>query len=252
MTVAAVLLVVLACAGGAALQATAGFGFALLAAPILVHELGATEAVGLLGVLSVLVNALTLIGARRARSAERRLLTGELLRLAPPATAGLIAGALLLGVVGDAARQAMLAAAVLAALVVARRQAVPHGPTCPPRPGWRVLAGLGAGALTTTIGVNGPPLVLWLRACGATPSQLRTTLAVAFLTAGVATVAVLAALGDLRPGYTAVLVGAVSVLGGHAAGRRRAATLAVARHERLVTTVLAVTALAAAVSALAA
>jgi uncharacterized membrane protein YfcA len=247
VTLVEALLVALACAGGAVLQATVGFGFALLAAPILVHELGATEAVGLLGMLSVLVNTLTLLGGRSTRSTEPRLLTLELLRLAPPAAAGLVAGALLLGLVSDAVLQAVLAVMVLAALAVRREPiaaAAPHA-------AWRVVAGFGAGALTTTIGVNGPPLVLWLRARGATPDQLRTTLAVAFLVAGAATVAVLAAFGDLRPEATAVLVGAGGVLAGHTAGRRRAATLAVARHERLVTGVLAVTALAAAVSALA-
>ncbi len=246
MTVLEATAVVLACAGGAALQATAGFGFALLAAPILVHVLGATEAVGLLGVLSVLVNALTLRGGRRRDAAGPTVLTLELLRLAGPVAAGLLGGALLLGTVPDAALQGVLAVVVLAALVL---QGHPDAAT-PPRGAWRLAAGLGAGVMTTTIGVNGPPMVLWLRARGATPAQLRATLAVAFLVAGLATVAVLTALGDLELGAIAVLGGAAGVLVGHAVGRRQAASMAVQRHATLVTVALALSAVAAATSAL--
>lgn len=185
-----------------------------------------------------------------ASSRGPTLLALELLRLAPPAAVGLVAGALALGSVGDAVVQAVLAVTVLVALAVAHaRGDTTTTATAAPHPAWRAGAGLAAGALTTTIGVNGPPLVLWLRARGATPEQLRTTLAVAFLVAGVATLAVLAALGDLHPGLGAVLAGVAGVLAGHAAGRRQAAALAVGRHEWLVTAVLGLTAVGAAVSA---
>jgi uncharacterized membrane protein YfcA len=240
--------VVLACAGGAALQATAGFGFALLAAPVLVRALGATEAIGVLGVLSVLVNTLTLGAGRGSRGGGRpTVLTLELLRLAVPVGAGLVAGALLLGVVPDPVLQAVLACAVLAALALGRAPDV----AAAPRGAWRLVAGIGAGVMTTTIGVNGPPLVLWLRARGASPEQLRATLAVAFLVAGAATVLVLAALGDLHPDPGTLLLGAVGVAAGHAGGRRQAAGMAVQRHARLVTGALALSAVAAAASALA-
>lgn len=244
VSVAAILVVCLACASGAALQAAAGFGFALMAAPFLVRLLGPGDAVALVAALAIVVNALTL-GLSRASGAT--VLTVELLRLAPGAAAGVVAGALLLGVVPAAALQATLAAAVLAALVIGGRSGgVPVGA---PRPGHRQLVAVAAGAMTTTIGVNGPPLVLWLRGRGATPEQLRATLAVAFLVAGAATLAVLAALGELGLGSGPILAGGAGVVAGHALGRRGAAAMAVARHERLVTATLALSAVAAALSA---
>ena len=262
MTAIQTIVVLVACAGGAALQATAGFGFALLAAPVLVRALGPAEAIGVLGVLSILVNVLTLAGtasrAKAGRAPNPRsaagsdaspsgVLVGELLRLAPPAAAGLIIGALLLGIVPDAVLQAVLAAAVLAALVT-RGGAPPT--VVPPRRAWRMLTGAGAGLMTTTIGVNGPPLVLWLRARGATASQLRATLATAFLAAGAATVLVLALLGDLHVDPITVVIAAVAVGAGHSAGHRRATAMAVRRHEQLVTVVLVLSAVGAAVSAI--
>ncbi|MBI5107033.1 MAG: sulfite exporter TauE/SafE family protein, partial [Solirubrobacterales bacterium] len=48
---------VLAVFAGGLLQGTAGFGFALLAAPLLVALLGPQEAVGALVVLGAVVNA---------------------------------------------------------------------------------------------------------------------------------------------------------------------------------------------------
>lgn len=60
-----IFVVCLACASGAALQAAAGFGFALVAAPLLVVVLGPNEAVALLAVLAVGVNVLTLAVAGR-------------------------------------------------------------------------------------------------------------------------------------------------------------------------------------------
>jgi hypothetical protein len=246
VTAAEAIVVVLACAGGAALQAAAGFGFALLAAPALVRVLGPTEAIGVIGVLSVLVNVLTLTTPRPRSAQAPTVLTLELLRLAPPATAGLVTGALLLGVVPDAVLQATLAVAVLLALLTRGGRAI----AAPPRQAWRLVTAFGAGLMTTTIGVNGPPLVLWLRARGATPDQLRATLAVAFLLAGAATVVVLAALGDLHPAPGTVLLCAAAVLAGHTAGRRRAAGMALHRHDRLVTGILALSAVAAAASAI--
>ncbi|MCW3017114.1 MAG: hypothetical protein JWO02_4206 [Solirubrobacterales bacterium] len=251
MTAAEAIVVVLACAGGAALQATAGFGFALLAAPALVRVLHPAEAIGVIGVLSVLINALTLATGRGPRDGRTTgagpILTMELIRMAPPAAVGLVAGALLLGVVPDAVLQAALAVAVLAALLTRRRDAADAPP---PRQAWRVLAAFSAGVMTTTIGVNGPPLVLWLRALRPTPAQLRATLALAFLVAGAATVVVLAALGDLHAGPGTILLCAAAVLAGHTAGRWQAASMALHRHERVVTGALALSAVAAAASAI--
>jgi H+/Cl- antiporter ClcA len=55
-------------------------------------------------------------------------------------------------------------------------------------------------ALTTTVGINGPPLVIWLRARHATLTQLRDTLAIIFLTLNLAAIPSVAAHGGTIPG----------------------------------------------------
>jgi hypothetical protein len=59
--------------------------------------------------------------------------------------------------------------------------------------------GLIARALTTTVGVNGPPLVIWLRAQRATLIQLRDTLAIIFLTVNLAAIPSIATHGGTIP-----------------------------------------------------
>ena len=59
--------------------------------------------------------------------------------------------------------------------------------------------GLLAGFLTTTVGINGPPLVTWLRARDATLTQLRDTLAIIFLTLNVAAIPNLTSRGGSIP-----------------------------------------------------
>jgi uncharacterized membrane protein YfcA len=54
-------------------------------------------------------------------------------------------------------------------------------------------AGFFSGALTTSISISGPPLVLWLEAQRLTPAEFRATLAAAFLTLNLVGVAILLA-----------------------------------------------------------
>src|SRR5918992_2496040 len=60
-----VLLGALAALLGATLQSAAGFGFALIAAPLLVAALGPRPAVSAIVVLALIVSALTLAGEHR-------------------------------------------------------------------------------------------------------------------------------------------------------------------------------------------
>ena len=55
----------LAVLSGAALQSAVGFGFALVCAPLLYAALSPAEAIGLMIVLALEVNLLTLLGERR-------------------------------------------------------------------------------------------------------------------------------------------------------------------------------------------
>jgi uncharacterized membrane protein YfcA len=58
------------------------------------------------------------------------------------------------------------------------------------------VAGLVSGALTTSISINGPPLVLWLEGEGIRPAEFRATLAAAFLALDVAGAALLVSTDD--------------------------------------------------------
>jgi hypothetical protein len=86
--------------------------------------------------------------------------------------------------------------------------------------GAAAIAGLASGALTTSISISGPPLVLWLESRGLSPAELRASLAAAFLALNLVGAALLLGAGGtgqaVSPGVLAPLLGLV--LGGHLAG----------------------------------
>ena len=113
---------------------------------------------------------------------------------------------------------------ILVGLVVVAAAAVQLGPG-----GWAArrrsatAAGLASGALTTSISVSGPPLVLWLESRGVAPAELRATLAALFLALNLAGCALLVPLaGPDRIAPAGVLVPLLAlVVAGHFAGARR-------------------------------
>jgi uncharacterized membrane protein YfcA len=111
-------------------------------------------------------------------------------------------------------------AAVIAAALVqlwGRRVAREVGE---PTLGGAVAVGMASGALTTSTGVSGPPLVLWLESQGLRPVELRTSLAACFLAlnfAGGVALVIAGATGELAgPGLLVPLLALVVL--GHAAG----------------------------------
>ena len=88
-----------------------------------------------------------------------------------------------------------------------------------PQAAW--AAGFTSGALTTSISVSGPPIVLWLEALGLRPAELRASLAASFLAlnlAGGAVVVAVGGTGAVRLDVLAALL--VLSLIGHALGTR--------------------------------
>ena len=160
----------IAVAAGAALQSATGFGFSLVAAPLLFAATEPAEAVGLLILLGAEVNLLTLAGERRR---PRPLC----------ATARVLLGVGAAGRAGGRRRAARARRrraparrrppACWSSLAVRwRTQRATAGPVRPP-PRWaRPVAGLAAGALTTSTTTAGPPLVL-LPAAAASPPRPR-------------------------------------------------------------------------------
>jgi len=229
---------------GAALQAATGFGFGLVAAPLLYAAAGPPEAVGLLVVLGLEVNLLTL-GTERRRPQPLMPDTALLLAWAVP---GLALGIYALRSLDAATLQVALTVGVFATLAVrryaARRSAEaqlePHLPR-----GALPVTGVTSGALAVSTSTSGPPLVLYLLARGARPGQTRDTLTASFL--GLVPLAVLAlAISGTTSAIPDPLVLAALVpltLLGHLAGRPVFARLAKGRYELALTVVLVATAL---------
>jgi uncharacterized membrane protein YfcA len=133
---------------------------------------------------------------------------------------------------------AVIGAAALRAR--ARREA---GAPSPGDPRARLALGFLTGTLSTSAGVNGPPIALWFAHRGLGPAAIRDSLSAAFLglgiIAGVVLAPVLAAAG-VEVDWGALGVALVCVVAGHAVGRRAFARIDAARYEPLLLAIVVV------------
>jgi uncharacterized membrane protein YfcA len=226
--------VALACAGvlaGGFVQSATGFGFALVAAPALTATLGPLAAVSTMALVGAAVNALTLAGERRDSALLRRR-AAVLIAASVP---GMVVGALVLAELPRDALRGLVAVVTLGSVAayLAERWRAPAGD----RRGSGIPPALLAGALGAASGINGPPLVAHLRRRGATPEQMRETLAAFFLVSGLLTLAAIAAFGALRlaPGL-GLLLAAAAV--GQLVGRLAFARLASFREPAMLGTLV--------------
>jgi uncharacterized protein len=235
------LAVAAACAviAGAALQSALGFGFALVAAPLVYAAFSPPEGVGLLLVLGLEVNLLTLLAERRRPQPVWADLVPVVLWSIP----GALLGVAVLRGLDDVALQVLVSVAVLGTLAANLRAARRRGGPRHAPPAWgRPVTGLASGALSTSTSTGGPPVVLLLMARGLTPVTVRDTLTATFV--GFAATAALALLvtgtAEAAPdaGRLAVLMPLTAV--GQLLGRPLFARL-VAGHsyERVLAAVLA-------------
>jgi uncharacterized membrane protein YfcA len=235
---------------GAALQSATGFGFALVSAPLLFAATEPARAVGLLIVLGLLVNLMTLATEGR----RPQPLVRDSLKILAWAIPGAAAGLLALRSLDSTALQVGVTLGVFATLAVralARRRRDAGGAGEPPW--WAApVTGFASGALTTSTTTAGPPVVLYMLARGATPVQTRDTLTVSFVgfsALGIAALALSGTKGAIpHADALAALVPAVIV--GHVAGRPIFARLADRHYEPVLTAVLVGTALAGLATAL--
>jgi uncharacterized protein len=220
---------------GASVQSATGFGFALVLSPALFAVLDPAEAVTALLVLGLALNLLVLFEGGRPEHVDWRALAPMLAAALP----GLAAGAVALALLSKEALQAAVGIAVIAAAgwqarmraaegvperpaegaAVPRRQPSPAPPqrALPRAVGW--AAGFASGALTTSISVSGPPIVLWLEARGVRPAEFRASLAASFLalnTAGAVVLLVAEGSGALDAGTVLPLLTLVAA--GYALG----------------------------------
>jgi uncharacterized protein len=183
---------------GASVQSATGFGFALVLSPALFAVLDPAEAVTALLLLGMALNLLVLFEGGRPEHVDWRPLAPMLAAALP----GLAAGAVALALLSKEALQVAVGLAVIAAAGwqarMRAREGVLAGPrhppawpprALPPAAGW--AAGFASGALTTSISVSGPPIVLWLEARGVRPAEFRASLAASFLALNLAGAAVL-------------------------------------------------------------
>jgi uncharacterized membrane protein YfcA len=222
---------------GGALQSATGFGFALVSAPILFAVLGPREAVTAGVLLGLELSLLTLVAERR----WPRVLSSAAAALVAWSLPGLALGAIALRELSDRLLSAFVGLAVLAALALRLRCNGRCRGRAPLQRRWQTAAaGAASGALSTSTSLSGPPLVFYLLARGASPDQMRDTLAAIFVALALlgAPALVIAGTFEMPDGLWVLLASAAA---GQVVGRRGFAWLG-DRYETAVLIVLALTA----------
>lgn len=165
-----------------AVSGLTGFGLALVSTPLLLFVYEPRTVVVLTVVLSIFINLAVVLDSWR--DAERRLA----MALLPPAFLGIIVGAEILQVVDPLyIRLAVGAVVVFSALLLLRDIRLPGAETA-----WAtVVAGSASGALSTSTGLAGPPIVLLLAARDLPKRAFRGSSALYFLVLSVAGLGVL-------------------------------------------------------------
>jgi uncharacterized membrane protein YfcA len=233
---------------GAFVQSTTGFGFALVLSPALFAVMDPVEAVMALLVLGLALSLLVLFERGRPEHVDWRSLVPMLVAALP----GLAVGAVALTQMSKQALQVAVGVAVVAVAawqLRRRRRGTGH-----PRlgRGAGIGAGFVSGALTTSINVSGPPIVLWLEARGASPEEFRASLAATFVAldlTGGALLLVAQGSGSIKPGTVGPLL--VLVVAGYALGALAFRRLNRERFYTLVLVLVACTGVASIVAGLA-
>ncbi len=168
------LLLVAAVVVGISVQAAIGFGFAFFVAPAAFAAFPPEQAVTLVLLLAIAINCLVLFGERRRVTVARR----EVAIMLAAAVPGMVIGA---WVVTEADRDLLQVLVGVVVLIGAAVQAIGPRSGTGHAPALEVGGGLAAGALTTSVSVNGPAVLLVLTRIGLRGSALRDSLAAALL-----------------------------------------------------------------------
>ncbi len=165
-----------------AVSGLSGFGLALISVPLLLFVYDPKTVVALTAVLSIFINVAVVLDSWR--DAERRLVAALLL----PAFVGLVVGVEVLRAVDQAyIRLGVGVIVVLSTLLLLREVRLPGAQTR-----WGTLvAGSASGALSTSTGLAGPPIVLLFASRGLPKHAFRASSALYFLVLGIVGLAVL-------------------------------------------------------------
>jgi len=164
-------------------QSTTGFGFALVAVPLLATVTEPQRAVVSVTAVSLLLSAW--VGWRHRAALDREAVIGYTWT----GLLGMPVGLLVLLVVPSSALKFLVGVVVLLAVAGMLLQFRVSGR------GWQIAAGLLGGALLTSTGMNGPPIVIGLDARALPPARFRATLQAIFGLQGVVAVGLFAAAG---------------------------------------------------------
>lgn len=162
----------------AAAQATSGFGFSLIAVPLVALLAGPKAAVVGTAIVGLLLTWGIMLRERR----NVRWTTVAVVALA--AFAGMPVGLYVLSRIDD---RGLLMVIGLVVLVIAI--ALWRGLSPPAAWGTEVAAGALSGALATSTGTNGPPLVIAFHAAEMSPGEFRGTLSASFAAQGLVALA---------------------------------------------------------------
>ncbi len=220
-------------------QNVAGFGFALVLAPLLVLFIDPAETVILVNILATLSATVVVWRLRRA------ILWRTVGVLILASLAGMPLGLLALLVLDPAVIQALIAVAVLGGLLTLAR-----GLTLGGGAAIAAVMGVAGGFLRTSTSAAGPPVILYLQARQLPPDPFRATGSFFLMTTGAVAIA-LYAVADRLDGGIGLAVGAAipGVAIGSAAGAALAGRVNERWFRRLVTVLLVATALTALVTA---
>jgi uncharacterized membrane protein YfcA len=188
---AALLVAILSALLAGIVSGMTGFGLALISVPLLLFVYEPRTVVVITAVLSVVINFAVVWDSWR--DADRRVV----IALLPPAFVGVVAGAELLRVVDpDYIRLVVGIVVVFSALLLLRDIRLPGAQTR-----WgAVVAGSASGALSTSTGLAGPPIVLLLASRGFPKRVFRGSSALYFLVMSLLGLAVLLFRGLLEAG----------------------------------------------------
>ena len=157
----------------AATQAISGFGFSLIAVPLVALLAGPKAAV----VGTAIIGPVLTWGIMLRERGNVRWATVVVVALA--AFAGMPIGLYILSTIDDRGLLVMIGLVVLLIAIALWR-----GLSVPSERGTQVAAGALSGALATSTGTNGPPLVIAFHAADMSPGEFRGTLSASFAVQG--------------------------------------------------------------------
>ncbi len=223
------------------LQSTIGFGFSLLAVPVMAVAIPTEEAVIVCGALSVAIAGAQAIGERAHAETVvvRRMLVGVV--------AGAPLGLLVLTVTTSSQLRFLLGAVILVYVLLTLRGTTLH------RTGVAIDVGAGAaaGALNTALSANGPPVIMALHPRHLSVPAFRATVATVFVCSNLIAVALYTATGRYDRESLLLVAGGLPLLAvGYLSGARVRRHVDAGRHRTAVLVLLALTGLMSIVGAL--